>query len=115
MISLLDVLFHIFFSLYTVADFLKTINQDYSNLLTAIFSCLLFVVTTVYVICTYTQVGISKKSIALNIDYLKQLGSEHKTSVTPVLVPNEISTHGGGCYPFNDLLNRRMNAVSYTH
>jgi hypothetical protein len=106
---LLDALLHIFFSLYTVADFLKTINQDYSNLLTAYFSCLLLLVTTVYVICTYIQVGISKKSIALNIDYLKQLESEHKTSVTPVLVPIDVKTHGGGLFQINGSLNRQLH------
>lgn len=106
---LLNSLFYIVFSLYTVTDFAKMINQDYSNLLTAFFSCLLLVVTTVYVICTYIQVGISKKSIKLNIEYLKQLESEHKTSVTPILVPNKIKAHGGACYPaFNGLSNRKL-------
>jgi len=106
---LLDTLLYIFFRLYTVADFLKMINQDYSNLLTAFFSCLLFVVTAVYVIFTYNQFKISKKSIALNIDYLKQLESEHKTYVTPVLVPIDIKTRGGGLFQINGSWNRLLH------
>ncbi|AKB36123.1 hypothetical protein MSSAC_1533 [Methanosarcina siciliae C2J] len=105
---LLGVLVHILFRLYTITDFLKMINRDYSNLLTALFSFLLFLVTAVYVIYTYVQVGISKKSIALNRDYLKQLENEHKTSVTPVLVSDGVSTHGGACYPLNGSSNRRL-------
>lgn len=109
MIFLLDALFHIFFGLYSTADLLKEINQDYSNLLTALFSFLLFAVTAVYVIFTYKQVKISKKSIALNIDYLKQLENEHKTSITPVLVPIDVKTHGGGLFQIYETWNRKLN------
>lgn len=112
----LDILFNIFLNLHKFADFIKIINQDYSNFLSAlagIFSALgsflLLFVTMIYVIFTYKQVNIAKESIDLNKEYLKQSERQHKTSVVPILEPIEIKVHGGACYPtFNGSMNRKL-------
>jgi hypothetical protein len=85
-------------NLSTIKEILKIINQDYANVLSTIFSLLLFIVTTMYVIITQRQAKISQQSIELNKIYLQQLEREHKTSVTPTLIPEEIHSHGSGYF-----------------
>lgn len=65
---------------YNIEELLKSINNDYAAVLGTISSLLLVIVTLIYVMLIYDQ-G-------------QQLEKTHKTSVTPILVPEIIKTNG---------------------
>ena len=63
-----------------ITELLKSINNDYSAVLSAIFSLLLLIITLIYVMLTYRQV--------------QQLEKSHKISVIPTLVPDIVEAKG---------------------
>lgn len=79
---------------YNTGELLKSINNDYAAVLGTISNLLLVIVTLIYVMLIYDQ-G-------------QQLEKTHKTSVTPILVPEIIKTHGTEYFG-----NRRQLSLEY--
>lgn len=90
-------------------DVLQKINNDYATLLSTVFSLILIIITSVYVMLTHTQAKSAQESVRISQDYLAHAEKQLMHSRVPMLVAK--ITKAQGCAYFGQ--RRRQLGIDW--